>query len=689
MKKCVFDYEKYIKTKEHCDVLVGGGGTAGAMAGIGSCERKVNTMVVDYFHDPGGTRTMGGIMGYYYGVKDQGIFKKQDKEKIRLAGEYNISNKAAQIIYNLQGVLMNGGKYFTGAIICDALIKNKKIEGIVICRNGRLELIKSQVTIDSTGDGDIAFFAGASYSIGNSRTGKTQNYSQRDIPGGGKSPSSTTRDYDIIDNTKIAELQRGLFLSHYEAHFYDFHPMLTVRESRRIEGLYTADLIDAVEKTHYDDVIALGSSDFDPHYIGSSEFSRCGFLLPHSNKLTVEIPYKCIVPKGIDGLLISGRATSQSHNHLQFTRMCADLIVLGYVTGQIAAELVKQNIQPRDFNVSQLQKEWAKEGNLPVNYDKITPGNRANNIDEIYIRISKLASGKREYLYECSRLPSEKAVPVLLSFINNNSTNEEGMLLIAKALAWFGQQTGNNLIEKELNELFDQELVEGYPGGYTESYDLIRGRQKNILEGLYWRINQNIALLGMAANSQINPTIKRIIENTTSGGNAKTWTTNDKESKEIGGKYIIENISQGRADYFNSRIDLTLIPFHNRIVNLCFYAERVPDTQFIPGFEKLLKDEKIHGFITEEYYLTMWRIYGGDLELSIAAALARCGSKTGYNLLAEYLKDIHFNFKHFALSELKLLTKKDFGFDSKLWGNYISGLTFPQPCVKLEKKIEY
>lgn len=688
MEKCNFNYEKYLNIVENCDVLVGGGGTSGAMAGIGACEKKSNTIVVDYFNDPGGTRTMGGIMGYYYGVKDQNFFKKQDKDNIRIAREYNLMRKPAQIIYNLQGVLLQGGKYVTGAIICDTLVKNDIVEGIVICNNGRLELIKSQITIDSTGDGDIAGFAGAGFSHGNLRNGKTQNYSQRDLSGGGRSPSSNTRDYDIINNTKIAELQRGLFLSHYEAHFYDFYPMLTVRESRRIEGLITVDLIDAVEGTHYEDVISLASSDFDPHYIGSSEFSRCGFLLPHSNLLTVEIPYRCIVPKNIGGLLISGRATSQSQNHLQFTRMCPDLIVLGYITGQIAAELSFRKIQPADFDISYLQKEWAKKGDLPVNYASLKPGNRIHEADEIIRRIGELAKGKKEYLYECSRLPAEKAVPVLISRFNDSSVSKEGRLLIAKSLSWFGEKIGNDLIENELNELFDQEQIEGYPDGYTENYDFIRGREKNVLEGLFWRINQNIALLGLARNPQSNSTIKRIIENTSSGGGIKKWTTNDVESKMVDGKQTITTINEARAEYFNGRIDLTLIPFYNRILNLCFYVERIPDPQFIPGFEKLLKDVNIMGYITEEYFQAMNKVYGGELEMYIAAALARCGSKSGYYLLKEYIKDIHFNFKQFAVSELKELTGKDFGYNIKAWEEYISGLNYPQPTLNLKKEIE-
>ncbi|NLO02504.1 MAG: hypothetical protein GX126_09350, partial [Bacteroidales bacterium] len=75
--------------------------------------------------------------------------------------------------------------------------------------------------------------------------------------------------------------------------------------------------------------------------------------------------------------------------------------------------------------------------------------------------------------------------------------------------------------------------------------------------------------------------------------------------------------------------------------------------------------------------------------MNIASALARCGSKTGFDLLLKYLNDIHFNFKYFAATELRSLTGKNYEYDSVKWANYLSGLNYPQPSVKLIKEKEY
>jgi ribulose 1,5-bisphosphate synthetase/thiazole synthase len=668
LKKCTFDVEKHVGRIKKCQVLVGGGGTSGALAGISAQEAGAGTIVVDYFNDLGGTKTLGGVMGYYHGMKDNPFIKELENESRIITSDMNTNGKVGRQVYLWNRLAHAGGKFLTGAIICDTLVSGKKVEGIVVCRNGKLEIVKGELTIDATGDGDIAFFAGANFSHGDLRTGQTQNYSQWNLTGGSKPPSNPNCDYDVIDNTKISELQRALFLSHYEAHFYDFHPYLTIRESRRIKGLYEIDLLDAVEGTHYEDLISVASSDFDPHYVDNSEYTRCGFLLPHSNILKVEIPYRSIVPAALDGILISGKAFSQTHLALQFTRMSADLTILGYLTGQVAASIVDQNIKPKDFDISSLQKQWFAKGYLPEEYVNKKVGNNLRDLKEIERRVDNLSQGKNEYLYECCRLPKDLTVPVLKGKFESTS-NENGKLLVAKVLSWFGESLGNRLIVDELTVLFDEEQRNGYEGGYVEDYDNIRDRKENRLEGTFWRINQNIALLAMAENTENNAVIQRILENTTSGGGPVLRTG-------------------PRADYFNVRIDLRIIPFFNRIFNLCFYAERLPDQLFARGFERLLDDQNIKGFVTEEYDAVRWRIYRSDLELYIGATLARCGSLKGYGLLVGYLDDLHYRFKGYAHSELKSLTNKDFGFHAVDWTKHCDKLSYPQPTQKIQREIE-
>jgi hypothetical protein len=170
----------------------------------------------------------------------------------------------------------------------------------------------------------------------------------------------------------------------------------------------------------------------------------------------------------------------------------------------------------------------------------------------------------------------------------------------------------------------------------------------------------------MAGSSQTNTTIRHIIDHTASGGGFVKRTN----------------------DYYNGRIDLKFVPFYNRIQSLIFYAERIPDAAFIPAFEKLLTDQNIKGYRTKDYDQVRWRVYGANLELALAAAMARCGSKTGYAMLADYLNDIHYTFKQFSANELRTLTQADHGYNAEAWKKYVTKLPYPRPTQKLVKAVE-
>lgn len=593
-----------------CPLLVAGGGTAGTTAALSAAEKGANPLLVEYFNDLGGSKTMGGVTGYYLGLNKHPYIVSLEKEIKKSAQEHNMTGAVSRSFYHYDSLKPYIHTIINGAIICGAYVKEHLLEKILVCQNGSIKWLKSPLTIDATGDADIASFAGEGFELGNTRMGVTQNYSQWDLPyRNPKFPFQTVNtDYDIIDNTRIQELQRGLYLSHYESMYYDFYPMLTVRESRRPEGLYRLNVNDVLNQTYFDDTIVNSNSDFDPHHFGASEYTRCGFLLPHSNQLTANIPYRSIVPAKTDGLLLSGRGISQTHNALQFTRMSADVALLGHATGQIAAEIINSKRQPRSFSVAGLQKKWIEGGFILTGKQPVKES--AGDITE------KLAGGNKDYLAICCR--QEKNTILLALQAKYDSTPS---VLAAKALAWFGDKSGNALIREELEEWFAQEQQVGHPDRYYEKYDA---------SNLYWRINQSIALLGMTNDKDNTGLIAHILSRTSDGG-AKVKA----------------------ADAYNqNRIDLYLIPFYNRIVNLCFYIERNPDSAFTAELERLLQNKEIKSQVTAEYQSTRWRVYGSMLELSIASAAARCGSKQGILVLTDYLNDVHSDFRRFAGEEL-------------------------------------
>lgn len=641
-----FAFDRLDIEAHQCKLLIAGGGTAGVVAALGAAEKGCKPTIIEYYNDLGGSKTMGGVLRYYLGLNKHEFIVNQENKIKEVGTSYHMSGAVLRSFYHLNELKGYDYEIINGSIICGAKTSNNQLNGIAICNNGILTWVNASLTIDSTGDADIAYFAGEGFDLGNTRMNITQNYSLWDIPYySSRFPlQRINKDYGIINNTYVSEMQRALYLSHYEANYYDFYPMLAVRESRRPHGVYTLDVLDVLEQKTFDDTIANACSDFDPHSFGHSEYTRCAFLLPHSNKIEVNIPYRCIVPKKIDGLLLSGRGISLTHNALQFTRMSADIMLLGYVTGQIAADIISQGKQPRNYSVTALQRKWAEEKFL-FNY--------SNSKDRTLSTVlNKLADNKSEYLSIGCQKSKDEILPELIALYKKQSS-----ILLAKSLAWFGNSLGNDLIREELEESFRQELQVGHFDWYFEEYD-----SKN----LYWHINQSIGLLGMSGNKENNRTLLNILKQTTSGG-AKVKANNE---------------------YDRNRVDLYLVPFYNRIINLCFYIERNPDISFIDELNRLLDDKHIKIGITSEYQLVRWSVYSSMLELSIGSAAARCGSKKGLKVLVNYLDDIHSDFRNFAYQELKSILNKDFSFDTKKWKEYIDSKLLEKKVTPLDIPIE-
>lgn len=606
-------------------LLVAGAGTAGTMVALAACRKQVRTIVVEYFNELGGTKTVAGVNGYYRGNQEHKFIKELEQNIKATGTDMNLVTTLPRSYYYLKSLLEHQCQIVNGAILCAAEVDKKQLKSVTVCENGKLCKYQADLTVDATGDGDVAYFSGESYSIGDTRMGVTQNYSHWDVPFKPKI-KDYNRDYDIINSCEVLETQRGLYLSHYESHFYDFYPMLAIRESRRMDAVYNLTSRDVISDTSHADTIAQARSDYDPHYFSSSESSRCAFMLPHFDNMSmVNIPYRSIVPQHIDGLLLSGKSIGQSYKALQFTRMSADIIVLGYVTGMLAAQIVKKRCKARELDVTSVQKELLDRSYLPADAISV-------NVVDFPAMVDSLSGGDERFLFKCCM--QEKGV--LLPLLQTAFKVKPGIFL-AKALAWFGDTSASSFIIEELKALYKQEQREGHASDYFEKYDD---------KLLYWQINRDIALLGMMpATDDGKQMINRILSET-----------------ESGGKMVVS------ADaYTRGRIDLQLIPYYNRIVNLCFYVERNPDGRFIESLEKLMNDVNIKGYKTTDYNQTRWKIYGANLELLLATAAARCGSTKGSECLIDYLEDIHSNFRQFSKSELSDVCGKDCEYDVVAW----------------------
>ncbi len=131
-----------------------------------------------------------------------------------------------------------------------------------------------------------------------------------------------------------------------------------IRESRRIVGVYTLTRDDVLEGRAFDDAVARSAYPIDIHNPAGSGTTT--YRLPPG--ASYEIPYRCLVPKFVDALLVAGRCISTTHEALASTRLTPTVMTLGQAAGTAAATCASRAIRPRDVPAGELRAALARDG---------------------------------------------------------------------------------------------------------------------------------------------------------------------------------------------------------------------------------------------------------------------------------------------------------------------------------------
>ena len=132
-------------------------------------------------------------------------------------------------------------------------------------------------------------------------------------------------------------------------------PRIGVRETRRILGDYVLtekDCLAGTQKQEHKDLIAITDHAVDIH-------GRKGRLyeVPHA----YGVPFRCLLPKGVENLMIASRAASFSHIASSSCRLCRPMMTLGQAAGNAAAMCVDNRVTPREIDVAELQNRLTKQ----------------------------------------------------------------------------------------------------------------------------------------------------------------------------------------------------------------------------------------------------------------------------------------------------------------------------------------
>jgi hypothetical protein len=334
------------------DVVVVGGGTSGAPAAVAAARAGAKTLVVEYLHGLGGVSTLGLIGKYYHGYR--GGFTRE------VPSGRNVPWKME---WYRREIRKAGGDIWFGTMGVGAFVEQDRVRGVVVATSRGRGVVLARVVIDATGNADIAAAAGAActYTDG----------SHVAVQGAGLPPRElgahyTNTDYVFADDADPADITHlFLFARRRYGRAFDLAQIVDTRERRRVVGDYTLSPIDQMNRRTFPDSVVWSRSNFDTHGFTVHPL----FLLIPTRRMHGSVrcytPYRCLLPRGQDGILVIGLGTSVHRDAMPFVRMQPDLQNQGYAAGRAAARAARLGGHTRKIDVRALQKHLVDKGCLP------------------------------------------------------------------------------------------------------------------------------------------------------------------------------------------------------------------------------------------------------------------------------------------------------------------------------------
>ena len=408
----------------HTDVLVLGSGPAGFAAAYTAAKNGAKVILVEQGGDVGGIST-SGLMSHWTGSCGSPLYweilqRSADKNEGEHKGVITIfidpeklKTLYMEMLCQAQVRLM----LYTFAFdtICDG---DKVLGATVLNKSGQTD-IYAKVTIDATGDGDIAARAGAEFVLGRESDNKMQpatlmfkvggvDYSRAvflgafedtyetekgelqalgrqhiPYPAGHVLTMRTTLPGIVtcnmtnvldIDGTNAEDLTRATltcrqqmddivrflreFVPGYENCFLvSSASLIGIRETRHFKGKYTITKEDIWQAKVFDDYVVKDAYfNFDVHNITGAGMDETGVQYEFTQKKGYTIPYGCLLPVKTENLLLCGRNISGTHMAHSNFRAMPICVGTGEAAGAAAAVAVRQNCAPSEVKPEDIRK---------------------------------------------------------------------------------------------------------------------------------------------------------------------------------------------------------------------------------------------------------------------------------------------------------------------------------------------
>jgi hypothetical protein len=427
-------YSKELPIVSRPDVLVCGAGLAGIGAAVAAARAGARTMVVErngfaggfftaimgsafdgFVDERSGAPVVGGIvfeMLERMGVIEPGagpslrynvngdlsfvemhpdrVIPRCDPERFKRAADDILESAGVEILYHTQ--------------VADVIASDGHVESVLVSNKAGLVAIQPKVVIDTTGDGDVAAWAGAATEMADSLqpmslhfrlaflepsyelrrrcaavlekvhargdlglyggpypatfSGRDIYFNATRIAGNSTDPADWTRAeiQGRRDAWTMFEAWKQELDEFADAYFIGSGPDAGARESRRIVGDYVLTADDVVEGRKQEDVVVLGAWRLDRHPADSAGYHDIPWTPPY------DIPYRTLLPKDFDNLLVAGRCHSATSEALASSRVTATAMGMGQAAGLAAAMAVGSDDSVRDIEIRTLQAELEGAG---------------------------------------------------------------------------------------------------------------------------------------------------------------------------------------------------------------------------------------------------------------------------------------------------------------------------------------
>jgi len=197
-----------------------------------------------------------------------------------------------------------------------------------------------------------------------------------------------------IDGTKTEDLTKAesitrrqawqihQFMKKYIGGFEDSYILDTgaqvgIRETRRIIGDYTMTEEDVLSSRAFEDGIACGTFAIDIHPPDGEQQVFTG-----SGKAVYEIPYRSLLPQGVNNLLVAGRSISATHTAFGSVRVMATAMGIGQGAGTASAIALRDHCDTRSVDVAKVRQSLLEQGQYLLGEDIPSVQNDALKLEQ-------------------------------------------------------------------------------------------------------------------------------------------------------------------------------------------------------------------------------------------------------------------------------------------------------------------